>query len=636
MGTGQYMYTYLGIFDKIAEWVFSGISKAISWLFKTIFGPIFEAVLNPVATALVEAAKSAMADAFFFVFQKLLQIVDAIERAAKVFAGAEPVTYKEKSWSLINILVFGDGTVGQALKYMTYIAVLFAFVFAFLSLSRSIFDLETDNRRPVGVVLNYCFKTVISFLLVPVMCIAGFQLSSLLIQVTSQVTAPSGGSVTIADELFRTCAMGAVKAGNSAGNLSAGLWKNISDAKTVLNLAEVDYITAYICSLFMIWNLCSISFIFIQRMFEMVLLYLASPFFVATMTLDGGEKFQRWKNTFIAKAVTGLGTLILLNLFLILVPLVTSGTIILAAGGVDTSDSGQVAYDALTKLLFLLGAIMAVKNGGSLLTSIVDAQTGSAEQAATQQSSAMMAGALLGGAHMARSGAAKWSAGKEQRMMKREGKAFIKGEKQYRSNERAAAAMESRGDIKKASELRSLNESSHRRSLERAEKAGLGTASRDFTGKVVSNGEFKLKGGAQMKDVKRQLNKLRGKSGLTYNLEHGSKKTAKKLQKMTDTVREKTGIAGLKYDNSNASMKEGYSYQLKSIRSSFDKKTSKNPFEEGFRKGWRSYGEARPAAPDPKPPTHSTESTEQHAEIPAQPPERTESGPKEVEHENHT
>ena len=34
MGTSQYMYTYLGIFDKIAEWVFSGISKAISWLFK--------------------------------------------------------------------------------------------------------------------------------------------------------------------------------------------------------------------------------------------------------------------------------------------------------------------------------------------------------------------------------------------------------------------------------------------------------------------------------------------------------------------------------------------------------------------------------------------------------------------------
>ncbi|MCD7964485.1 MAG: hypothetical protein LUG90_01745 [Clostridiaceae bacterium] len=585
MGSGQYMYTYLGIFDKIAEWVFSGISKAISWLFKTIFGPIFDAVLNPVATAIVDAVKSAMADAFFYIFQKLLYIVETIERAAKVFSGAEPVTYKGQSWSLINILVFGDGTVGRAMKYMTYIAVLFAFVFAFLSLSRSIFDLETDNRRPIGVVLNYCLKAVISFLLVPVMCMAGFELSSLLIQVTSQVTAPSGGSITMADELFRTCSMGAIKSGKSMSNLTGGLWKNIKSTKEVLDLANVDYITAYICSLFMIWNLCSISFVFIQRMFEMVLLYLASPFFVATMTLDGGEKFQKWKNTFIAKAITGLGTLILLNLFLILVPLVTGGTIVLGAGRVNTSDSGQVAYDALVKLLFLLGAIMAVKNGGALLTTIVDSQTGSAEQATSQQSSAMMAGALLGGARMVRGGAAKWSAGKEQRTMKKEGKAFIRGEKAYKRNERAAAAMEARGDSEGASKLRDLNESSHIRSLERAEKAGLGAVPKDQAGKRIANGKFKLKGGDQMKDLKKQLNRVRGKSGITYHLEHSSKKAAQKIHNLEQNVDEKTMMEVLRRHNAKKNFEEGYSHQLQSIRSSFDKKVSKNPVEEGFRKG---------------------------------------------------
>ena len=85
MGTSQYMYTYLGIFDKIAEWVFSGISKAISWLFKTIFGPIFEAVLNPVANAIVDAVKSAMADAFFYIFQKLLYLIDTINGRPRFF-----------------------------------------------------------------------------------------------------------------------------------------------------------------------------------------------------------------------------------------------------------------------------------------------------------------------------------------------------------------------------------------------------------------------------------------------------------------------------------------------------------------------------------------------------------------------
>lgn len=604
MGTSQYMYTYLGIFDKIAEWVFSGISKAISWLFKTIFGPIFEAVLNPVANAIVDAVKSAMADAFFYIFQKLLYLIDTIERAAKIFSGAEYVTYEGKQWSLINILIFGEGTVGRAIKYMTYIAVLFAFVFAFISLSRSIFDLETDNRRPIGVVLNYCLKAVISFLLVPVMCVAGFQLSSLLIQVTSQVTAPGGSAVTIADELFRTCAMGAFKTGKGVGDLSGGLWTDIANTKKVLDLAKVDYITAYLCSLFMIWNLCSISFVFIQRMFEMILLYLASPFFVATMTLDGGEKFQRWKNTFIGKAITGMGTLILLNLFLILVPLITSDTIILSAGVAESGNAAQQAYTALTKLLFILGSIMAVKNGGSLLTSIVDAQTGSAEQAASQQTSAMMAGALLGGTRMVRGGAAKWSAGKEQRTMKREGKAFIKGEREYKRNEQAASAMQARGDIQGASRLRSLNESRHTRSLVRAEKAGLGTASRDRTGKVVSNGKFQLKGGEQMKDIKKQLNKVRGKSGIIYNLEHGSKKVGQKIHNLQRDLDERSEMSDLRKNNEMSSIEEGFGYQLKSIRSSYDKKTAKNPIIEGLRKGGLSVGggeSPKPPGP-PKPP----------------------------------
>ena len=111
-------------------------------------------MLNPVANAIVDAVKSAMADAFFYIFQKLLYLIDTIERAAKIFSGAEYVTYEGKQWSLINILIFGEGTVGRAIKYMTYIAVLFAFVFAFISLSRSIFDLETDNRRRCAELLS--------------------------------------------------------------------------------------------------------------------------------------------------------------------------------------------------------------------------------------------------------------------------------------------------------------------------------------------------------------------------------------------------------------------------------------------------------------------------------------------------
>ncbi|MEF9955449.1 MAG: hypothetical protein RR785_09345, partial [Clostridium sp.] len=159
--------------------------------------------------------------------------------------------------------------IARAIKYMTVLGVLVAFVFAFIALSRSMFDLEPDNKRPIGVVLNSCFKSAIAFLIVPAMCIAGFQLSDAMVTSVYRATAPSGGTNSVADELFLACTM---DAGN---NLSPKAWENAETVKRQADLSKIDYVTAYICSIFMIWNLAGICFVFIQRMFEMLLLYLA-------------------------------------------------------------------------------------------------------------------------------------------------------------------------------------------------------------------------------------------------------------------------------------------------------------------------------------------------------------------------
>ncbi|MEG2871184.1 MAG: hypothetical protein RR875_06510 [Clostridium sp.] len=600
MGTGQYMYTYLGIFDKIAEWIFGGIGKAISWLFQSIFGPIFKAILDPIATAIIEAVKSV----FFYIFQKFLMLIETIERAAKIFAGAQPVTYGGKDWSILSILVFGDGIIARAIKYMTVLGVLVAFVFAFIALSRSMFDLEPDNKRPIGVVLNSCFKSAIAFLIVPAMCIAGFQLSDAMVTSVYRATAPSGGTNSVADELFLACTM---DAGN---NLSPKAWENAETVKRQADLSKIDYVTAYICSIFMIWNLAGICFVFIQRMFEMLLLYLASPFFVATMTIDGGERFQKWKNMFIAKAITGIGTLVLLNLFLILVPMISRGTINLLPGVVDTSSTGQRAYLALTKLLFMLGAIMAVKNGGSVLTSIVDSQAGISEQTTAHQTGAMMTGAVMGGLGMAKHRMATHGARTDTRKIKKEGNAFVKSEREYKSNEQKAQYMESRGDTEKATKLRTMNERQHEKALDRATKAGIGSRpgeGKDTQGRITSKSGFKLNKDVRLKGVKSKYDSLNGKRGLTYRLEHGAKKITKKASGAVQDISDKSNMMSLKAEHSYKSMQEGYGQQLGSIRSTYDKKTAKGAgaelgkaVERGVERGVESSNKAshiKPVSP---------------------------------------
>ena len=120
-----------------------------------------------------------------------------------------------------------------------------------------------------------------------------------------------------------------------------------------------------------------------------------------------------------------------------------------------------------------------------------------------------------------------------------------------------------------------------------------------------------------MKDIKKQLNKVRGKSGIIYNLEHGSKKVGQKIHNLQRDLDERSEMSDLRKNNEMSSIEEGFGYQLKSIRSSYDKKTAKNPIIEGLRKGGLSVGggeSPKPPGP-PKPPG---------SPIPSEPPKPSE------------
>ena len=151
----------------------------------------------------------------------------------------------------------------------------------------------------------------------------------------------------------------------------------------------------WIASWFAVIILLMIVVIFLRRIFEVIMLYLVSPFFVATIPLDDGKRFGSWRDMFVSRLVAGFGSIFTLKMFLLMLPLIWSPNL-------EFSDSAFL--DSFFKMLLMMGGLYSVYKSHTLISTIINPQG-----AAAEQESAGLAAAGVGmavGATMAVAGGA--------------------------------------------------------------------------------------------------------------------------------------------------------------------------------------------------------------------------------------
>ena len=61
-----------------------------------------------------------------------------------------------------------------------------------------------------------------------------------------------------------------------------------------------------------------------KRVYELVFLYLTLPFSMSTICVDDGARFKLWRETFITKIVLAYGSVFSVNIFILLLPILSS------------------------------------------------------------------------------------------------------------------------------------------------------------------------------------------------------------------------------------------------------------------------------------------------------------------------
>lgn len=127
-----------------------------------------------------------------------------------------------------------------------------------------------------------------------------------------------------------------------------------------------------------------------KRVFEIVFLYLTMPFAMSTLPLDDGQRFKSWRETFLTKVVLAYGTVFSVNIFVLLLPLITSVRVQGASGFAN----------AMLLIFMLIGGAVVIPAGQALFARIFgqpdEMQQGSGFLRSAFYGSRFAAGATLG------------------------------------------------------------------------------------------------------------------------------------------------------------------------------------------------------------------------------------------------
>lgn len=399
---------YLGFFDALFGWIIDLIltpvfkfvagllNTVFSWLFENVLAPVLMPVLKTVITWALDLFIEVFSSVFYMILVTFLKIIDYMQIAFDVFIGFTDVSYQTSSGIVVqgNLLeiLFQYGNVQTVFWVLILGGLGVAFIFTIYAVSRSSFDIDFENKRTVSKVLSSFFKTFIQFFTTPFFVYFMLKLSVVILKGISTALGYTK-ETSLGKILFVITSLDAAKNADMNVSTVSAAWagklgiddtirnpfykgiKDYTNMKTVrdfFNLAKFDYLIGYIVSIFLIIILAICLITFVQRIFELILLYIVSPYFIATMPLDDAEKYSQWRDLFLAKCFTGFGSAIGMRLYLMICPMIMGNQIRFSTG-----TSSEVEY--MIKLFFLIGGAWAVLKSGGLIASIFNFQSGQSE-----------------------------------------------------------------------------------------------------------------------------------------------------------------------------------------------------------------------------------------------------------------
>lgn len=300
--------------------------------------------------------------------RSLFRIIDGLAACANKLCGIESIYINGTETDFLSYILKSD-TIGDAFRITVVIGLI---VLVFFTIARIIMVItkEKPDMSP-GQVAIKAFKTVLLFLFVPAIMITLTWIMSVLM--TALYKATMNGAPTLGTFLFSAFSQDAEIYNQISYNRiisGAVSYADIDFVSGAIDISDFDFIFSWIASLAIIVFLAKAMITFVDRAITIAILFIVSPFSLASSVLDDGARAKLWREQVLVKFVSAFGIILYINVYCLLASLVVPSS-------VKFFDNSFV--NNLFKIVIILGGAFAIQRSASILGNLISAGAGSRE-----------------------------------------------------------------------------------------------------------------------------------------------------------------------------------------------------------------------------------------------------------------
>ena len=310
---------------------------------------------------------------FYGMFSGICILIDFIKTIFYKLCGIETVEIEGEQGDLLSNLLESD-IIKRVFLTIFIIGFILLIMFTIIAIIKSNYQ-EKQNWKTV---LSKTGQAFMIMLLIPFSVLVGVMLTNTVMSSINQAmnVYPSSGQGTIGGQFLITIGHDAYKGLIDQSQAEAMFvsgelnYAKLSVVKQYYDITELNYVIGLLGSLVMLIMFVISAITFVQRIFDIVLLYIISPVSISTIPLDEGNRFKVWKDMLISKILSAYGIILVMNLFFLIIPQVYQIKFF------DNSFQNGVVY-----ILFLIGGSFAVTKASRVISQLTGAPATGGEMA---------------------------------------------------------------------------------------------------------------------------------------------------------------------------------------------------------------------------------------------------------------
>lgn len=264
-------------------------------------------------------------------FLWLLKLVDGLMEIFSAISGITDVTYKGEKVNIIEFLA-GDSTVNTIFWCVFILAIGLTCIFTIAALIKNMIN----SQRNVSTIVGKFFLALLGTMAMLTVLFLIILISNSLLVLVSQIF-QIGNTTKLSSALFNACAGDWIN-GYSVSEFDIsrlGVKEIFGDYTTgfvfpdkwkyngMVNPDKFLYLPSLISGVALAIALVVAVLNLAKRVYEIIFMYFVMPMSMSTLPLDDGARFKTWRETFITKIVIAYGTVFSVNIFVLLLPLIT-------------------------------------------------------------------------------------------------------------------------------------------------------------------------------------------------------------------------------------------------------------------------------------------------------------------------